>query len=386
MKKYLPFLAAGLAGGVIAGGVVAIADGGSDTKTVVEQAPLGSVKNASSTSGLTAREIYKRYSPGVAFVRAEVEQDGSATPFGDPQTPQEGTATGTGFVVDKQGDILTNAHVVDGAKSVTVELGDNKRLKAEIVGKDTSSDLALLKVDIDDDDLTVLPLGSSKDVTVGDSTVAIGNPFGLDRTLTTGVVSALQRRIEAPDGFAINDVIQTDAAINPGNSGGPLIDASGRVIGVNSQIETGGSSSGNVGIGFAVPIDTAKRIIPQLKKSGAVERAYLGVTSLTIDGDVASLKLPSDHGALVQKVEKGSPADKAGLKAGGTTGELNDQEVILGGDIIIDVDGTKITEEDDLQEVVSGHKAGDKVTITILRDGKKKTVTATLVKRPKAVG
>ena len=385
MKKYLPLLAAGLVGGVVAGGVVAIADGGSDTKTVVEQAPLGSARNASSTDALTAREIYKRYSAGVAFIRAEVEQEGSSTPFGDPQAPQEGTATGTGFVVDNDGDILTNAHVVEGAKSVTVELGDNKRLKAEVVGEDISSDLALLKVDADDEDLTVLPLGSSKGVTVGDPTVAIGNPFGLDRTLTTGVVSALQRRIQAPNDFAINDVIQTDAAINPGNSGGPLIDATGRVIGVNSQIETGGSSNGNVGIGFAVPIDTAKRIIPQLKKSGVVDRAYLGVRSLTIDGDVASLKLPTDQGALVQKVEKGSPADKAGLEAGTTRGELNDQEVVLGGDIIIEVDGTKITEENDLQEVVSGRKAGEKVSIVILRDGEKKTLSASLVKRPKAV-
>lgn len=387
MKKYLPILAAGLAGGVIAGGVIAVADGGGGTKTVVEQAPLGgNIKNASSTSGLSARDIYKRYSGGVAYIRSEVVQDSAATtPFGDPSAPQEGTATGTGFVVDKDGDILTNAHVVEGAKSVTVELGDSKRLKAKIVGKDTSSDLALLKVDASDEDLTVLPLGSSKDVQVGDPTVAIGNPFGLDRTLTTGVVSALQRRIAAPDGFAINNVIQTDAAINPGNSGGPLIDASGRVIGINSQIETGGSSSGNVGIGFAVPIDTAKKIIPQLKKSGVVDRAYLGVSALTIDGDVASLKLPVDQGALVQKVEKGSPAAKAGIQAGKTNGQLNSQAVVLGGDIIVQVNDTKITAENDLQSVVGAYKAGETVKITLVRGGKNKTVSATLVKRPKAV-
>ena len=205
--------------------------------------------------------------------------------------------------------------MIDDAVKVTVQLADKKTVDAKVVGKDTSTDLALLKVDPDGLDLTPLPLGSSKDVQVGDPVVAIGNPFGLDRTLTTGVVSALQRQISAPNGFAIDNVIQTDAAINPGNSGGPLIDAAGRVIGINSQIETGGGGSGgNVGIGFAVPIDTAKRILPQLEKAGKVERAYLGITTLTIDGSLSSSTCPSTAGALVQSVQTGSPAEKAGIR------------------------------------------------------------------------
>src|SRR4051794_32923166 len=306
-------LAAAAIGGVGGALVVAVADGGSTkTTTVVQQAPLATPSTTSTTDGaaLTPREIYKRDSPGVVFVRSEVVQR-SQSPFDLFPTQQRGEATGSGFVIDKDGNILTNAHVVDGAVKVTVQFSDNKEVTAQIVGKDVSSDLALLKVNPDGLNLHPLPLGTAKDIQVGDPTIAIGNPFGLDRTLTTGVVSALQRRIQAPNGFAIRDVIQTDAAINPGNSGGPLLDAAGRVIGINSQIETGGAGNGNVGIGFAVPIDTAKQVLPALKKGAAVERAELGVTTLTIDQSLASMNLPVKSGVLVQSVENGSAADKA---------------------------------------------------------------------------
>ena len=222
------------------------------------------------------QDIYEKEGAGVVFIEASGVAAEQSPLFGVP--PQEGTATGSGFVVDDRGFILTNAHVVDGADEVSVRFEEGEgSVDAELKGIDPSTDLALLKVDPDDAELQPLPLGSSGDVRVGDPVVAIGNPFGFTRTVTTGIVSALQRQIEAPNGFAIPDVIQTDASINPGNSGGPLLDANGRVIGINSQIATGGTGSGSVGIGFAIPINTAKRLLPQLREGGEIERAYLGV-------------------------------------------------------------------------------------------------------------
>src|SRR3954468_11360239 len=271
-----------LISGLVGGGLVAVLllavgidTNSKTTTTVVQQAPISATKASSDDSSgqFTPREIYKRDAPGVVFIRSSVVQR-TQSPFDMFPTEQRGEATGSGFVIDRNGNILTNAHVIDGAVKVTVQFSDNKSVDAKIVGKDVSSDIALLKVDPDGLDLHPLNLGSAKDVQVGDPTIAIGNPFGLDRTLTTGVVSALQREIRAPNGFTIRDVIQTDAAINPGNSGGPLLDATGKVIGINSQIATGGSgSNGNVGIGFAVPIDTARKELPQLKKGATVQRA-----------------------------------------------------------------------------------------------------------------
>ncbi|MDP9344559.1 MAG: trypsin-like peptidase domain-containing protein, partial [Actinomycetota bacterium] len=294
--------------------------GGGHTTTVVQQPPLSSPTDASSSStGLTARDIYKRDAPGVVFIRADVVQKSQATSpfdFGMPQE-QRGQSTGSGFVIDKKGTILTNAHVVAGAQNISVQFQNKQSATARVLGTDESTDLAVLKVDPAGQQLHPLALGSSKSVQVGDPAIAIGNPFGLERTLTTGVISAVQRTIRAPNNFQIDQVLQTDAPINPGNSGGPLIDASGRVIGINSQIETGGSSSaGNLGIGFAVPIDTAKQIIPQLEKSGRVDRGFLGVTTLTVDKSLKGLNLPIGHGALVQSVTPGSPAQEAGIRAG----------------------------------------------------------------------
>ncbi len=392
----LPLLVAALLGGGVAAGVTAfvIDDGNGETHTttVIRQPAVASQgandKRSSAAEGLTAADIYERYAPGVVFVRSEITQQ-TQNPFDPFGGTQRSEATGSGFVIDASGDILTNNHVIDGATpdSVTVQFADKKTVKAAIIGKDPSTDLALLKVDPEGLDLKALPLGSSKDVHVGDPTIAIGNPFGLDRTLTTGVVSALQRQIQAPNGFAIKDVIQTDAAINPGNSGGPLIDSAGRVIGINSQIETGGGGSGgNVGIGFAVPIDTAKSILENLKKGETVQRAYLGITSLTVDGQLDALNLPVDHGALVQRVEANSPADQAGLKAGDLQatlqGSTSNDSVVLGGDIITKIDGKTISSSDQLSQLVSGHKPGDKVKVEIVRKKDTKTLTVTLGKRP----
>lgn len=391
-KALIPAFSA-LAGGLIAVLLVAVFGVGSrtTTKTVIQQAPLtnaGTTRPAGDVkAGLTPADIYKRDAPGVVYITARVVQQGSAQadPFGFGQPgSQQGTATGSGFVIDKSGYILTNAHVVDGSVKTTVQFSDKKTVDAKIVGRDTSSDVALLKVNADGLDLHPLALGTARDLQVGDPTVAIGNPFGLDRTLTTGVVSALQRQISSPNGFKIDNVIQTDAAINPGNSGGPLLDAAGRVIGINSQIETGGSGSsgGNVGIGFAVPIDTAKQLVPQLKADGTIKRAYLGLTSLTIDGSLAQLNLPVKQGALVQSVQSGSPAAKAGLRGGNIDAQVNGQAIQLGGDIIVSVDGTDVKTSDDLVNAISDKKPGDTVTVTVLRSGKKTEIQVKLGQRP----
>ena len=391
-RTVLPMLVAALLGGGVAAGVVSLlndrSSGDGHTTTVIRQPAVsgGSAASASDVNeGLTAADIYKKYAPGVVFVRAEIVQQISS-PFDlYGGTAQNSEATGSGFVIDSSGDILTNNHVVEGARSVTVSFADNHTVKAQVVGKDPSTDLALLKVAPEGLALQPLPLGSSRDVQVGDPTIAIGNPFGLDRTLTTGVVSALQREIRAPNGVGIRDVIQTDAAINPGNSGGPLIDAAGRVIGINSQIETVGSNAtGNVGIGFAVPIDTAKQILAALKKGETVRRAYLGLSSLTVDGSLAALDLPVTKGALVQDVKAGSPAAVAGIKGGELPAQLQGagDNILLGGDIITRFDGKDVTSGPQLSQLVVAHKPGDQVEVVFMRKGEKKTVKVMLSKQP----
>jgi S1-C subfamily serine protease len=316
-----PYVLSGLIGGLIAVvlGAVLIAtdviDTGDTTREVVSQAPL-TRPASNSDEGLTVTDIYDRDGPGVVFIQSDIRAQ-RTSPFGLPDQGG-GIATGSGFVLDKDGYILTNAHVVEDAREVGVRFTEESDLvEAKVVGADLSSDLAVLKVDPDDaPKLVPLKLGDSADMRVGDPVIAIGNPFGYSRTVTTGIVSALQRQITAPNNFQIDNVIQTDASINPGNSGGPLIDAHGEVIGINSQIATGGAS-GSVGIGFAIPVNTAKEIVPQLEQDGEVERPYLGVTTTTVTEQVAQdLNLPVDQGALVQEVVPDGPADNAGLRGG----------------------------------------------------------------------
>jgi S1-C subfamily serine protease len=378
--------ASGVLGGlvVLVLGAVLIATGVIDTgtkKTVVRQAPLAvpsSNANDSGKAGLTVEQIYKRDSPGVAFVQAKVTQQISS-PFGFP-SQQQGSSTGSGFVIDKKGDIITNSHVVNGASQITVRFGNSGNIKATLVGKDVSTDLALLHVDPHAAKLHPLQLGDSSKVRVGDPAIAIGNPFGFDRTVTSGIVSALQRQIDAPNNFTINNVIQTDAAINPGNSGGPLLNAAGQVIGINSQIATGGNGNGNVGIGFAIPINTVKAAIPQLEKNGKVPHAYLGVSTAAVSQqDARDLNLPTDKGALVQQVVPGGPAAKAGLRAGNTQ---TNSGLVIGGDLIVKIDRKQITKPDDVVAAVSSHKPGDKVRVQFYRGGKLKTVSVTLGNRP----
>jgi len=385
-------LAALMGGGVTAGALIGAGAVGGQSTTVVEQAPLGtdiggaSADPSGGAQALTARDIYRRDAPGVVFIRAQTIQRG-ASPFdlfGDQG--QSGVSTGSGFVIDDEGFILTNAHVVSSSTDVRVSFSDKRTREARIVGKDESSDLALLKVDPAGLDLRALPLGDSKTVQVGDPTVAIGNPFGLDRTLTTGVISALQRRISAPNGFGIDNVIQTDAAINPGNSGGPLIDAAGRVIGINSQIATGGSggSGGSVGIGFAVPVNTAKEVVPQLKREGRVQRAYMGITGVGIDQSLAPLNLSAKSGVLVQEATEGGPADDAGIRGGdpGSSASVGGGQVALGGDVIQSIDGRPTNSMDDVVAIVDSHKPGDVLTVDVLRDGRTSSVKVKLEQRP----
>jgi S1-C subfamily serine protease len=371
----LAFVSALVGGAIVALLLIAFNAVGSDTtKTVVEQAPLGQPLESNNARGLTARDIYKRDAPGVAFIRANIVQQ-SQSPFGFGPMTQQGTATGSGFVIDKNGSILTNAHVVASATKITVSFGNKESVPAQVVGRDVNDDLALIKVNPSGLNLKPLALGDARSVQVGDPTIAIGNPFGLDRTLTTGVVSALQRKIQAPNGFAISNVIQTDAALNPGNSGGPLLDAAGRVIGINSQIETGGNGDANVGIGFAIPINTAKNALPQLQK-GNIETGYLGVTGSSIK---PSMNLAVKQGVLVESVDPGSGADKAGIKGGQSN---SSDAVSAGGDIITKVDGKAINGIEQLRSAVGSKQPGDKVTLTVLAGGQTKDVQVTLGTAP----
>ena len=371
----LAFVSALVGGAFVALLLIAFNAIGSDTtKTVVEQAPIGQPLESNNARGLTARDIYKRDAPGVAFIRANIVQQ-SQSPFGFGPMTQQGTATGSGFVIDKNGSILTNAHVVASATKITVSFGNKESVPAQVVGRDVNDDLALIKVNPSGLNLKPLALGDARSVQVGDPTIAIGNPFGLDRTLTTGVVSALQRKIQAPNGFAISNVIQTDAALNPGNSGGPLLDAAGRVIGINSQIETGGNGDANVGIGFAIPINTAKNALPQLQK-GNIETGYLGVTGSSIK---PSMNLAVRQGVLVESVDPGSGADKAGIKGGQSN---SSDAVSAGGDIITKVDGKAINGIEQLRSAVGSKQPGDKVTLTVLAGGQTKDVQVTLGTAP----
>jgi S1-C subfamily serine protease len=346
--------------------------------TVVER-PAGITRPAAANpsegeGGRTVQDIYRDEGRGVVFITSEGVSEDSAL------GQQQGTATGSGFLVDREGTIVTNAHVVEGASSVTVKFEEGgESVKAEVKGTDADSDLAVLKIDSGDVQGKPLPLGESDSLEVGDPVIAIGNPYGYTRTVTTGIVSALQRQIQAPTGFSIDNVIQTDASINPGNSGGPLLDADGNVIGINSQIATGGGQ-GSVGIGFAIPIDTAKKLLPQLKQGQEIQRAYLGVTMADVDAQLKSdLNLPTDKGALLQSVVEGGPADDAGLRAGGT--ETSDG-IKAGGDLVISVDGKAVDSSDELANAVGSKQPGDKVELEYYRGGEKHSVTVTLAERP----
>ena len=346
--------------------VLATARGGDEAPPRSAAAATGGGGTAAGATAagreLSVEEIYRRAAPGVVLVRAGGEAD--SFPFGDRRG-----ALGSGFVIDGEGRIVTNYHVVAGADSVTVGFSDEEEVEAEVVGSDPSSDLALLDVDVRAAELTTLPLGDSASVGVGEDVVAIGNPFGLERTVTAGVVSALGRRIEAPDGFAIEDAIQTDAALNSGNSGGPLLNARSEVIGVNSQIET--RTGGNVGIGYAVPVNTVKEVVRELLEDGEVERAYLGISMQDVTEELARrLGLPTTSGVLVTAVREGSPAERAGLRGGEN------------GDVVTRADGRAVESSEDLAAIVASKEPGERIELELRRGGATETVTVTLGERP----
>ena len=360
-----------------------------DPAPLVEAAPVaaqqsGAASATTGSTGIDVADIYRRSGPGVVQITSTSNGQSGVDVFGDPVEGQSQQALGSGFVVDKDGHIVTNYHVVQGASRVEVSFSNQDTVKATIVGTDPSTDLAVLKVDVPAKALTPLALANSDVVRVGDPVVAIGNPFGLERTVTAGIVSALQREVRSPNNYTIDHVIQTDAPINSGNSGGPLIDADGRVIGVNSQIETGNGAGGNVGIGFAVPSNTVKSVVAQLLDDGRVDRAYLGVTLQDVDAEVAGvLKLPAKEGVLVGAVQDGSAADKAGLEGGETQVVVAGESYQLGGDMIVAVDGKDVTSVDQLREAIAAHTPGETVRLTVVhQDGKRETVTATLGRAP----
>jgi len=358
-------VAVALASGAGGAAVYGLADGGGTT-TVTTAAPATATARPASavktTGGLSVNQIYQQVKNGVVDIKVTTSSGASTPNFGGPGGggdnggSQESQAEGSGFVIDDDGHIATNQHVVDGATSIKVTFADGKTASAKVVGTDRSTDVAVIQVDASKSDLHPLTFADSNDVQVGDGVVAIGSPFGLEGTVTTGIVSALDRTIEAPNNFTISGAIQTDAAINHGNSGGPLLDSAGRVIGINSQIES--DSGGNDGIGFAVPSSMVQRVAQQLVSGGKVAHAYLGVQL----SDATS-----GAGAGVGQVASGGPAADGGLRSG---------------DVVTAIDGKAIAGADALVNAVDGHKPGDQVTLTVRRGGDTSSIKVKLGTRP----
>ena len=343
-----------------------LGDKGDGFTGFAEQAPPGISDPNVVSDEQNSIEVYKTVSPGVAFINTTSVRESM---WGT----QEGKGSGSGSVIDSNGHILTNYHVVEGAQRLTVSFGGDKTYPARYVGGDPDTDLAVIKIDSPPAGLAVIPLGDSDALVVGQKVLAIGNPFGLDRTLTTGVISGLQRPIRARNNRPIDAAIQTDASINPGNSGGPLLDKFGRMIGINSQILS--PAGGSVGVGFAVPVNTAKRVIPQIIQYGEVRRPKLGAQLPSVH-DLAErgYRMPIQQGLLVYSLVPGGAAERAGLKAVGEDGSI--------GDIITSVDGQAVNNTDDLYRLLDKKQFGDTVQLQVYRGGQTVTVPARLTASP----
>ncbi len=338
-----------------------------------EGAPAGVANPATVSDEQNNIDIYRILSPGVVNVHSTTY----ARDFFGYVEPKQGS--GSGSILDQEGNILTNYHVIEGAEKVSVSLGGQKNYAARIIGGDPDTDLAVIRlIEKPNEPLTIIPLGDSDKLVVGQKVLAIGNPFGLDRTLTTGVISGLQRPIRARNDRPIEGAIQTDASINPGNSGGPLLDSHGRMIGINSQILS--PSGASAGVGFAVPVNIAKRIVPQLIRSGVVNRPKLGITTRNVESLRNQVRLPVDDGVLIWQVGQGSAAANAGLR-GLTQTEDGDVEL---GDIIIAVAGEKVRNSDDLYRVLDKHQIGQTVAVEVMRDGRRVSVPVRLQESPPA--
>ena len=355
-------VALGVAGG--AAGYALLADGSTSTRQVT----VSDAQPAASRSTLSVPEIYQRANRGVVEISVT-----SSNGLGEEQQGQ-----GSGFVYDRQGHIVTNQHVVDGAVEISVKFWNGAVYDAQFVGSDRSTDLAVIKVSAPSSLLHPLTVGDSSKLRVGDGVVAIGSPYGLEETVTSGIVSALHRQMQSPNGFTINDSIQTDAAINHGNSGGPLLNMRGEVIGVNAQIKS--DSGGSDGVGFAIPSNTVQSIVSQLLETGKVEHAFLGVGLDAIPATVAD-ELGSVEGVAVTEVRDGSPAARAGLRQATGSRSVDGQEYPTGGDVITAVDGDRVRDEDDLQRKIDAKKPGDTIELTYWRDGTTHAVEIKLAKR-----
>jgi S1-C subfamily serine protease len=380
------FIVALLGGGVALGGAAALGKLGERTTVIRQEAVPSSSAPVAFAPGkrMSINEIYRASAPAVVHIettsRVQQSTDFFGNPFGGSRTQR---ALGSGFVIDKTGHIVTNYHVVQGAKTIQVSFSDNERFKATVVGVDPSTDTAVLQVHVKSRALKSLPLGNSDAVRVGDQVIAIGNPFGLDRSVTAGIVSAVQRTISAPNQLSIPHVIQTDAALNHGNSGGPLLNAEGQVIGVNAQIETGGQSQGNVGIGFAIPINTVKDVVAELIKNGKVEHAFLGIEGKTLQASIGRLfHLPVTNGVLVASVRPGSGAAKAGLKAATNQVTVEGETWPAGGDVIVRADGQAVPSIERLVDLIATKKPGDTIDLEVVRGTKRIHLDVKLGRQP----
>lgn len=312
-------------------------------------------------------EVYKATSPGVVYIQSTT----TVRDFGIFERPVEGA--GSGSIIDEQGNILTNYHVIANTEKLTVSFGSGKSYPAKVVGRDPDTDLAVIRLlETPKEALTIVPMGDSDKLIVGQKVLAIGNPFGLDRTLTTGVISGLQRPIRAQNRRQIEGAIQTDASINPGNSGGPLLDSHGRMIGINSQIES--TSGSSAGVGFAIPINIAKRVVPELIKNGEVKRPKLGIVPRDVETLQNQVRLPVSSGVLIWQVQPGGPAANAGLRG---MVQTEDGDIELG-DIIVGVDGEKINNNDELYRALNKHQLGETVSVEVFRNGTRMTVPVRL--------
>ncbi len=339
-----------------------------------------SMTDAAKSLQAQVEAVYRKAGDSVVNITTQ----STAYDFFMDSVPQKGA--GSGFVYDDKGHIVTNFHVVENADRIVVTLADGRTMDAKVVGKDPSNDLAVLQVEPRGEPLHLIPLGDSGTLHVGQFVVAIGNPFGLNRTLTFGVISSLGRVIKSPNGRFIGQAIQTDAAINPGNSGGPLLNLQGQVVGINSQIMS--PSRANAGIGFAIPIDTVKRVVPELIKHGHYRHPWIGTDLLELTPSRAKMmsklgaKVPQ-HGLLVLKVVPGSPAEKAGLRGGQSTKRLGDVLLPVGGDVLVAIDGHKVNSFKDLVVYLETRtQVGETVHVTVLRDGKEIILPLVLQERP----
>jgi S1-C subfamily serine protease len=376
-------LAAALAGGAVAVVGAALVGVGDDTTTVrevlVDRPTLsGDVSQTGARQRLTLRDIYRTNAPGVVQVTSTTKVKLPRSQwFGNPfglQGADVQRSLGSGFVIDKAGLVVTNYHVVSDAKTVYVSFSNSDSMRAEIVGRDASTDVALLKVIASSRALEPLQMGDSDTVEVGDEVAAIGNPLGYERSITLGIVSALHRSLTSPGGAPIDRVIQTDAVLNRGNSGGPLLNAQGEVVGVSSAIATGGPGGGNTGIGFAIPINTVRDVVAQLKTSGHVEHPFFGVVSRPVGSRIARIfNLPAERGLLVESVYPGSGAEQAGLVGGSDQVVLAGESYQLGGDLIVKVDGTPVATTERLREIVAQHEPGDTVLVEFYRGSELRT-------------